>query len=225
MRRGMSDDGGVRLVAEPEIGLVDESVRWRVDGLERGSSVRLRVRMSDDAGRQWRSEGTYPLDEEGVLMIEDADRPWSRMRLVDADTPPTTFTAPAAAGSVVSAEATAGGQSARTEIRRLYARDVDGGSRSGDGWMLRTFVPRGASSPLPGVMMVGGSTGMGPMLPRAALLASHGFATAVLGYLQEPGLPRSLDGVPVEVLASALEAFTRPIPIAPQCGRLRRVTL
>jgi hypothetical protein len=74
--------------------------------------------------------------------------------------------------------------------------------------MLRTFVPREQSSATAGVLLVGGSTGMAAMFPRAALLASHGFAAAVLGYMQEPGLPAALDRVAVEVIASGLEAFS-----------------
>jgi hypothetical protein len=58
------------------------------------------------------------------------------------------------------------------------------------------------------VLLVPGFTGRAPLAPRAALLAAHGYTAAVLGYMQEPGLPQSMKQIPIEVLAEAAAAFS-----------------
>jgi pimeloyl-ACP methyl ester carboxylesterase len=196
----------VRLTAEPSSGLVDEAVVWRVSGGPRSGQAELRLRSTDAAGRLWESRGRHALEVDGALKIADADEPWASMRLLDREQPPGTFT-PALDGWRADAEVRIDDDSAQTTVERLYARGVEQRRRSGMGWVLQVFVPQGADAPLPGVLCVGGSTGMAAVAPRAALLASHGFASAVLGYMQEPGLPKTMDRIAVEVLADALAAF------------------
>ena len=45
------------------------------------------------------------------------------------------------------------------------------------------------------------------MAPTAALLAEHGYVGAVLGYMQEPGLPSSFCRIPVEAFVAGIRAF------------------
>ena len=47
-------------------------------------------------------------------------------------------------------------------------------------------------------VLVPGSTGMAAVAPRAALLCARGYTTAVLGYMQEPGLPSTFRQIPIE---------------------------
>ena len=135
-------------------------------------------------------------------MIDDPDRPWWSMTS-DAR-PAVRFTDPVDEW-VCTAEASCGGQTARTTVRRRFGSGGSVRELSGDRWRLSVWP---ASGRAPGVLLVPGFAGIGPMAPRAALLASHGYSTAVLGYMQEPGLPQSLKQIPVEVFAEAAAAFS-----------------
>jgi hypothetical protein len=77
----------------------------------------------------------------------------------------------------------------------------------GDGFVLRIYRPNGAPGEAPGVVVVPGSTGVSAMAPTAALLATHGYVAAVLGYMQEPGLPSTFRQIPVEAILAGLRAF------------------
>jgi hypothetical protein len=196
----------VQLSALPETGLVDEPVAWRVDGVPTGERVRLRITTTDATGREWRSDGSYRAGDDGVLEVADPDTPWTMMAPVDTTAVPVTFTAPDDAW-VATAVAASAGDEATTTVHRVYARGVARRELSGERWRLRCYEPSGASL-LPAVLLVPGSTGVAALAPTAALLASRGHATAVLAYVEEPGLPASMREIPVEIVAEAARAFT-----------------
>jgi dienelactone hydrolase len=193
--------GKLILDAQPADGLVDEPVTCRIQGIPAGTTTRLTVSGADAAGRPWRSTAEYPVADDGRLLIEDPDRPWWSMT-TDVR-PPTRFTAPVDAWTCT-AEATSSGQTAQTTVRRRFGTGEPPRSHSGDRWRLSVYP---ATSRAPGVLLVPGATGMAALAPRAALLAAHGYHAAVLGYMQEPGLPQSLKQIPTEVLAAAGAAF------------------
>lgn len=195
------------LTPHPISGLVDEPVTWQVDEVPVGSVVGLQVSGTDAAGRRWRSEGQYRVAAGGVLEIDDPDRPWWSMVLLDPHAVPVTFTAPADSWTCT-ATATCSGGSAEAVLHRLYRSAVDTRELSGDGWQLQVFAPTDATTGLPAVLLVPGSTGMAAMTPTAALLASHGYPTGLLGYMQEPGLPAAMQEIAVEVVTDAIAAFT-----------------
>ena len=200
----------MQLTALPQVGLVDEPVEWLVEGVESGLSVRLRLSGTDAAGRDWRSEGHYRVGADGKLEIADTDDPWTTMRLVDTDGPEATFTSPEETWTC-HALATSAESEASTTVDRLYRREVARQELTGRGWRLWCYEPSPrpeGSAPVPAVLIVSGSTGMAAMAPTAALLASRGYASAVLGYVQQPGLPDSMRAIPVEILADASDAFT-----------------
>ena len=201
----------MELVAEPSHGLVDEPVSWRVTGVDVGAEVTLQLDVTDAADRRWRSASSYPVGGDGVLVLPDPAAPWSALAPVDTRAAPTIFT-PALDGWSATASVTAGGRTAAAEVSRGYLRGVHRARRTGEGWFMELFLPEGTAEPGPGVLCVGGSMGMTGILPRAALLASHGYATAVLAYIQEPGLPPTMDRIPVEVVHAALAAFTEADP-------------
>ena len=163
--------------------------------------MRLTVSGADTAGRQWRSTAEYTVGDDG-LVVEDPDRPWWSMT-TDAR-PAVRFTDPVDRW-VCAAEASSGGETARTTVRRRFGSDRPPRELSGDRWRLSVWS---TSRRAPGVLLVPGSTGIAPLAPRAALLAAHGYSTAVLGYMQEPGLPQSMQKIPVEVLAEGAAAFS-----------------
>jgi dienelactone hydrolase len=192
----------VILDAQPADGLVDEPITWVTQGVPVGGRVRLAVSGADADGRQWRSSAEYAVGDNGRLVVEDPDRPWWSMT-TDVR-PAVRFTDPVDEW-VCTAEASHGGQTARTTVRRRYGNGGPVRELSGDRWRLSVWP---ASGRAPGVLLVPGTTGIAPLAPRAALLASHGYSTAVVGYMQEPGLPQSLKQIPVEVLAEAAAAFS-----------------
>lgn len=57
----------------------------------------------------------------------------------------------------------------------------------------------------PGVIVLGGSEGGVGMTDAAVLLASHGFTAMSLAYFGAPGLPPTLQNIPVENFGKALE--------------------
>jgi hypothetical protein len=126
---------------------------------------------------------------------------------------PVIFSAPPDAWTVT-ADVVADGGSATTDVVRLYRRDVrvDDLADEGPGgprWRLQVHRPDAPTPHGVGVLLVPGSTGLAAMAPTAGLLASHGHPTALLAYMQEPGLPTSMRGIPVEVVAEAFHAFAR----------------
>ena len=191
----------MNLDPQPADGLVDEPVTWWVQGVPAGTTVRLTISGADAAGRSWRSTGEYPVGDDGRLLIADSDRPWWSMT-TDAR-PPVTFTAPDDQWACT-AEATNGGTTARTTVRRRFGTGTPPYELSGDRWRLLVYP---AATRAPGVLLIPGSTGIAPLAPRAALLAAHGYSAAVLGYMQEPGLPQSMRQIPTEVLGEAGAAF------------------
>jgi hypothetical protein len=58
------------------------------------------------------------------------------------------------------------------------------------------------------VLIVPGSTGLAAAAPTAALLASHGYASGVLAYMQEPGLPQNFQQIPLEAIHAGIETFS-----------------
>jgi dienelactone hydrolase len=70
--------------------------------------------------------------------------------------------------------------------------------------VIGTLYQMEHSAPLPGVLVIGGSDG-GPGAPGVAmLLASHGFAALSLSYFGVPGLPPTLENIPLEYFQKAL---------------------
>jgi alpha-beta hydrolase superfamily lysophospholipase len=200
----------MQLTALPQVGLVDEPVEWLVEGVESGSSVCLRVSGTDAACQDWRSEGHYRVGVDGKLEIADPDGPWTTMLPVDTHGPSVTFTSPEETWRC-RAVATSDESEASTTVVRLYRRQVARHELTGQGWRLWCYEPSAGpegSDPAPAVLIVSGSTGMAAMAPTAALLASRGYASAVLGYVQQPGLPESMRAIPVEILGEASDAFT-----------------
>lgn len=186
---------------QPADGLVDEPVTWWVSGVPAGTTVRLTISGADAAGRHWRSTAEYPVADDGRLLLADPGRPWWSMT---TDTrPPVTFTAPDDQWTCT-AEATSGSRTARATVRRRFGMGTPPLELSGDRWRLAVHP---AATRAPGVLLVPGSMGIASLAPRAALLAAHGYSAAVLGYMQEPALPRSMRQVPTEVLAEAGAAF------------------
>lgn len=73
------------------------------------------------------------------------------------------------------------------------------------------YVPIGVAKP-PVVIAFGGSDGgMAGADPASELLAPHGIAVLALGYFKLPGLPATLDSIPLEYFISAVD-YVQMVP-------------
>jgi dienelactone hydrolase len=194
----------MRLVLEPADGPVDQIPEIRVEDAPAGMAITLTITTTDAAAHRWQS--STPVSDDGVSGDTDLSKPWWSMEFASEGETPVAFTAPpnqleyqlrAEAGAEV---ATA------VATRRWLAGAVRGETIVGDGYRLTTFAPKEAGDH-PGVLVVPGSVGATALEPMAALLASHGYTTAVLAYIQGPDLPSSLREVPIESLAAGYRAF------------------
>lgn len=103
------------------------------------------------------------------------------------------------------AEGEAGRVSA-TLVQRLTNPDVTRHEVREDGLVGTLFLPPGPG-PHPAVMVLNGSGG-GINEPRAALLASRGYAAFALGYFKALGLPDYISNTPLELFARGIDVVT-----------------
>jgi dienelactone hydrolase len=194
----------VELNVEPRVGRVDTVPRVVVGGAS--GPVSVEVVTTDAAGHRWQSSTTCPVGADGTLVLDDPERPWWDMAFTDVGAVPVAFTAP---DSELRYEVTAsaGDAVARADVVRFWRQGPPAEEVRGEGFALRIYRPAEARTDAPGVVVVPGSTGTSKAAPTAALLAAHGYVAAVLGYMQEPGLPSSFCRIPVEAFVAGLRAF------------------
>lgn len=106
------------------------------------------------------------------------------------------------------AEAPAQGARIVQAIRRVYVDpDIVVRRVDQDGLVGKLFEHRDGMA-RPGVLVVGGSGGgLAWAEEMAALLSGHGYTTLALAYFAMPGLPPTLDRIPLEYFGSALQWF------------------
>lgn len=84
-----------------------------------------------------------------------------------------------------------------------------------DGVVGRLYSP-GDGQPHPAVLVIGGSDGGFGVPDVAMLLASHGYTTLSIAYFGEPGLPPSLEQIPMEDFTRALDWLRRQPTVDPR---------
>jgi dienelactone hydrolase len=181
-------------------GLVDELPQVGVVGAPEGERREFEVTVTDADGHRWRSRGER--FEERLF--------WD-MDFASEGSAPTAFVAPPDQLRYELRARCGREASVAHLIRRWSAVGVEPRELSGDGFAGTLFSPAGGAGG--GVLVLPGSTGRRAMEPMGALLASHGYVALVAAYMQEPGLPRNLEEIPVEVVGralSTLEAETGP---------------
>lgn len=217
---------GISLVpaafAEPAIEVVATSpairgdpVSVRVTGVEPGTSIELTVQMVGREGEVWGSAATFFTSAGGDIDIR-RDAPTSGSYAgVDPlglfwsmdPQPETSSRLPKERHSLFQFSAKADGEIIASADYEPYveAPGVTVQSVSGDGLVGRLYRPA-SNGDVPGVLLLGGSGGGLPVwqLTMAGILASHGYATLALGYFKLPGLPPTLNGVPLEYFQTAI---------------------
>lgn len=75
---------------------------------------------------------------------------------------------------------------------------------SEDGLVARLYLPAG-SNQVPGIVILGGSEGGISGDDIAAVLSSNGYAAMTVAYFGAPGLPQSLEEIPLEYFKKAID--------------------
>jgi dienelactone hydrolase len=202
----VSPAAAARMVITPNPALVDDTVVVRVTGLRPGRTVVLRADTVDRYGNRWRSRIRYRADRTGTVDTRGSMKLFYSLTSVrQLPLAQRTFMQSDQATGV-SITATVDGRVAASGrlVRRRVAADV----RSTELMLpavgfVGTYAVRANRPPAPAVIIVGGSVpGHSPSL--AQHLASSGFPALAIGYWGEPGLPSTLENIPLEYFATAL---------------------
>jgi dienelactone hydrolase len=207
-----------RIVVDHPSELVDTPADVRFDGLPPGGQVTVEAHALDSAGVTWTSSATFQAGAGGSVDLATAP-PRGGSSYAGADpmgllwslTPSKSdagrVVSPPASEDVILTARAAGGQPAsRTLVRLTAAAGVTAqpATMAADGLFGIMYSPAPGGARRPAVLVFGGSEGGLATTLEASLLASHGFPALGLAYFAEPGLPPSLQNVPLEYFTRAL---------------------
>jgi hypothetical protein len=209
----------VLVSAIPETALLDERVSVRITGLKPNAVVRVSAKSQAQDSLWWRSEALFTADDRGQIDL-DREAPqsgsysgtdgmglfWSmRPDKAPKAADHLSFAIENFSKPVITAIEVrdAGGSTGSVSIERRFASARVHSLNLQEGVIGTLYQPE-HSAPVPGVLVIGGSDG-GPGAPGVAtLLASHGFTALSLSYFGVPGLPPTLESIPLEYFQKAL---------------------
>ena len=216
----------VSLRAEPQAALVDMPVEVTVTSLQPNETVALVATLKTPYSSEWRSQMTFRADSEGrVTLAEDAPVLGSyegvapmgfvySMTKVSPDAEVADGPLPRPSQITLSVQRQ-GKEVAQTRLlRRWRAPGVTRREVKQNGIEGVLYRPSG-KGPFPGIVLLGGSEG-GLSEFRAALLASHGYATLALAYFDYGDLPDELLNIPLEYFSRALDLFAAGNGVDPE---------
>lgn len=210
------------IAVDPLVALADQPVHLRVSALRPYQMVTVAASTTAYDGAVWRAHADFKADAAGVVDLATARplsgtyRTFDPMGLFWSMNPPSgdpeaAFLVPPlpdeATGYTVRVEVAAGGRrlAAATLTRRWT---VDGATSRAltlarDRVVGRLYLPPPGGPKRAAVLVLGGSEGGDDSMRfTASLLAAHGYPALALGYFGLPGLPRLLQDVPLEYLAT-----------------------
>jgi dienelactone hydrolase len=226
--------GGIaHIEITPNPAMVDEEVSIQVYGLPPLAPALIFARTQDDAGLDWESHSMFTANAAGRINVTAQAPIGGTYSGVDAmglfwslapvqpqanSNPIRTFSKNGPAPDVIRLEVELEGRVlAAADLERQFLapgtlfREV-----REDGLVGRLFVPAGAG-PHRVVMVLGGSAG-GLDTDKAAVLASHGFATLALAYFRAENLPKWPADLPLEYFERAI-GWLRQQPML-EAGRI-----
>ncbi|GAA0664230.1 hypothetical protein GCM10010193_14450 [Kitasatospora atroaurantiaca] len=194
----------------------------RITGLAPHDEITVASEATDHQDKAWQAQAVFRADAHGVVAL-DSTAPvsgsyqgkdgmglfWS-MNPVSGDPDQAAFIPvnPEVRPSFeVTISVTSHGRklTTRTLTRQWVAGGV--GSKAltpaSAGVAGELFLPPAGASRHPAVLLFGGSEGGNSVKYTAALLASHGYPALALGYFNLPGLPATLQNIPLEYFATA----------------------
>ena len=207
-----------RITITPGTALIDVPVGIRVTGLPPERGIILRAATVDRYGNRWSSRLGYRSDRSGVVDTHSNMRLfWSMQPARRLPFAEQSFSAPEAP-TPVEVTALIGGRrvaSARLlRSRRTSDLTLTKTTLPNEGF-IGTYAARPSHASTPAVLIVAGSLpGHDPAL--AEQLASSGFPALAIGYWGEPGLPPSLQNIPLEYFATALRWLAKQPGVDPR---------
>jgi len=192
-----------------------------LEGFRPNETVEIVSHRRDYMNNAWRGWGCFKADGKGRVSLEERaplngsyeeTSPmglfWS-MEMIEArqgGDPERDITEPISVS--LTARSVEEGVSAEITVRRHFTGSgVTDRRLSQEGLRGRLFLPAD-DGPHPAMIVLSGSSG-GMDLPKAALLASQGYAALALGYFNLEGLPPTLDAIPLEYFAKAIAWLKR----------------
>ncbi|MFJ5927171.1 acyl-CoA thioesterase/bile acid-CoA:amino acid N-acyltransferase family protein [Kitasatospora sp. NPDC092948] len=202
--------------------LADRPVHLILAGLRQGQEVTVTAEAEDVTGIEWKSTGVYRADGNGNVGL-DRDAPisgsyhradgmglfWS---MLPTDNRTDTMFIPPSSPSTgtdfsIRVTATADGlePAEHTVVRRWTADGVTRAALNVAADHVRgtLYLPPAGTPAKSPVLLFGGSEGGNSGDSAAALLASHGHPAMSVAYFGLPGLPSTLQNVPVEYAVGA----------------------
>jgi dienelactone hydrolase len=203
------NEAGPQITARPDGVSISIPVQVTVDGLPAGDQVRVWARTYDRQGQVWESSGEFVTDGVGRVDLSTASSTsgtytgvdphglfWS-MRLPDDEQAP--YPLMEADDVVVLLGVDRGGATvARTTLRRVVREPAGQVLPVAEAGLVGDLYLPPGKGVWPGVLLLGGAEGGRPDPAYAALLASEGYVVLALAYFGAPGLPRTLNRIPLE---------------------------
>jgi len=190
--------------------LVDSPDGVEVSGAPPGGRVRVESHL-ELAGQTWSCSGEYLVADDG--RVDTAAHPSSAGTYTGVDPFGLMWSAEVPPGydwdvldpMRVTLRATCEDlEGDASYVRRLVADDVRWSDVDDDGVVGRVFLPDGPAD-APGAVLVAGAVGGRGLPETAPLLASHGVAVLSLAHWNHPGLPDTMSGIDIEVVAGACD--------------------
>lgn len=207
------DEDVMRLDVEPQYVLIGDPISIRASGLDAGQIATLRVSGQDILGNTWSSEASFIADESGTIDtsrdapaegsyqgIDQAGLFWS-MSVNQTGEFVSAF--PVIHSLTVSLYVN-GREVERMEIQRTAQIDLVRENLTEP--IVGVFlIPEEIKEPTPAIIVLGGSEG-GYKEGWASVIASKTrMPTLALAYFGAPGLPQTLENIPVETVGRAIE--------------------
>ncbi len=206
--------------------LADQALRITVSGLAPGDTITVTGTATDFHDQRWQSHATFLADSHGDLDLSKTAPLSGSYSGVDgvglfwSMNPPPGSADPGFIPSYESAlvdgalpavpvrlTVTAHGTrlAQRTLTREWMGRGVRGApvTLAADSVSGQLFLPPKGTARHPAVLIFGGSEGGDSQEFGAAVLASHGYPALSLAYFDTPGLPPTLQNIPLEYFARA----------------------
>lgn len=219
VREGSTD---AAISVDAGVAAADRPVHIKVSGLEAREKITVTATALDKRNRRWRSYATFRADSRGTVDLDQA-RPISGsytgvdgMGLFWSMNPPSGnpeqsgfLPRPPPESPAYRVQIEVSGHGHRLARQTLTRQWITAGvTHQTLGTAAGTvsgvvFRPSPDGHRHPAVVLIGGSEGGNSGLYDAALLASHGFAALALAYFGDPGLPATLNDIPLEYFARA----------------------
>jgi dienelactone hydrolase len=220
-RGGDRDRVQASISVTPQAALVDQPVAVTVQGLPAGAQTTLTARATDADGSTWSSSAQFTATSAGEVSLNQPSlggsytgvNPMGLFTLMapPSDSSPDWFLYPDAGFDVTLQASVDGRVAAEASVPRQVPTAVGVTEQqlrpSKGGIYGNLYLPKHTSGKHPGVLVFGGSGGGLTTSMAAALLAAHGYPSLALAYFKAPGLPQTLNNIPLEYFTNALEVL------------------